>query len=385
MSKILRDKDKYLEQEDGSNVPPNKAKGKLPDVGRALSKRAKIQRRQCVSNSDSLSREKAHALAAAVGNTDKLPELESTKRQNRFRFCNRLPNFESREENAVARTESGIASDSPNRASIPPSFDAESLVSEPCSSDINRMRASRPPEIFKPKNELYHSSGTGLLTTASSATTTASGAWPVDLRPPIRLVHNMGPFVSPGHSQDLCIGDQQKPYFQAFLVLGVESTLVCAASEIFTSTTPSRAAPFMMLGTPTVHYQARGRATSISLADPLHGQEFGLPSHASPSNTVLQPSPVTKGGSAPLDTRGVSSVEEVQRASEVMTRLSEQRSGPILDSWEYFTMGDPMRGYSIEAADLPVPAIAYRTTAEEQLLMPWVHVNKSELEDFISC
>ncbi|KAI7211744.1 hypothetical protein KC343_g79 [Hortaea werneckii] len=66
VSKVLRQKDKYLIQEDGSEPSVKRAKGRSPDIERALAVWAKDQERRSLPLTDELIRNKARAFSAAI-------------------------------------------------------------------------------------------------------------------------------------------------------------------------------------------------------------------------------------------------------------------------------------------------------------------------------
>lgn len=67
VSKVLRQKEKYLHPEDGSKSPVKRTKGKVPDIERALSNWAKNARKQGLLLTDSMIREKAKYFAQNCG------------------------------------------------------------------------------------------------------------------------------------------------------------------------------------------------------------------------------------------------------------------------------------------------------------------------------
>ncbi|KAI7216548.1 hypothetical protein KC333_g4775 [Hortaea werneckii] len=69
VSKVLRQKDKYLIQEDGSESPVKRAKGRSPDLERALAVWAKNQERKSLPLTDELIRDKAREFSAATMTT----------------------------------------------------------------------------------------------------------------------------------------------------------------------------------------------------------------------------------------------------------------------------------------------------------------------------
>lgn len=90
VSKVLRDKDKYLcPQDSRSTSPIKKTKGKFPDIERALSNWVRNQRRNGKEITDDLIKEKAQQFAASVGNSNPLKVVNSSWLQ-RFKQKNNI-------------------------------------------------------------------------------------------------------------------------------------------------------------------------------------------------------------------------------------------------------------------------------------------------------
>ena len=67
---MLRQKEKYLFPDDGSRSPIKRSKGKFPDIERALSVWAKNTRKQGITLTDVMIREKARFFATSLGISD---------------------------------------------------------------------------------------------------------------------------------------------------------------------------------------------------------------------------------------------------------------------------------------------------------------------------
>ncbi|KAI4120628.1 MAG: hypothetical protein LQ347_007065, partial [Umbilicaria vellea] len=78
VSKVLRQKDKYLFPDDGSRSPIKRSKGKFPDIERALSNWARNHQRQGLPLNDSIIRDKARFFATTVGSSDSHAKVNSS-------------------------------------------------------------------------------------------------------------------------------------------------------------------------------------------------------------------------------------------------------------------------------------------------------------------
>ena len=70
MSKVLRQKEKYVYQDDGSQSLIKRSKGKFPDIERALANWARNRQKTGLPLTDNIIREKAKFFATTVGNND---------------------------------------------------------------------------------------------------------------------------------------------------------------------------------------------------------------------------------------------------------------------------------------------------------------------------
>ena len=101
VSKVLRNKEKYLYQDDGSRSPVRKQKGKFPDIERALSNWAKNAQRNGITITDALIKEKFKFFATTVGNNESLPKVSNSSWLEKFKQKNALPGGKSRKSSMV--------------------------------------------------------------------------------------------------------------------------------------------------------------------------------------------------------------------------------------------------------------------------------------------
>ncbi|PWW73400.1 hypothetical protein C7212DRAFT_300982 [Tuber magnatum] len=111
VSKVLRQKEKYLFPDDGSRSPVKRSKGKFPDIERALAVWAKNTRKQGVALTDMMIREKAKFFATSVGISDSQFKANGQGWLEKFKQKNNLhSNGRGRSESdvtGVARLASG--------------------------------------------------------------------------------------------------------------------------------------------------------------------------------------------------------------------------------------------------------------------------------------
>ena len=89
MSKVLRQKEKYLFPHEGRQSPTKKARSKFPDIERALANWARNEAKKG-DLTDSMIREKARFFAATVGGNESQLQLHNTTWLERFRQKNHI-------------------------------------------------------------------------------------------------------------------------------------------------------------------------------------------------------------------------------------------------------------------------------------------------------
>src|SRR6266536_205413 len=90
VSKVLRQKEKYLFPEDRRLSPVKRAKGKFPDIERALSNWARNQHTKGIPLTDAAIKEKARFFATTVGNNESHLKTNSTSWLEKFKQKNGL-------------------------------------------------------------------------------------------------------------------------------------------------------------------------------------------------------------------------------------------------------------------------------------------------------
>ncbi len=146
---MLRQKEKYLYQEDGSRSPVKRSKGKFPDIERALSNWARNHVRQGLPLSDATIREKARFFAATVGNPDGHLKTNTSNWLEKFRQKNGLSGPQSR-KNSLATEDSEDASNPASNAHTPNGI---SPVSPRCVASPSPIALSAAKSDESVKNE----------------------------------------------------------------------------------------------------------------------------------------------------------------------------------------------------------------------------------------
>ncbi|KAF2773102.1 hypothetical protein EJ03DRAFT_265857 [Teratosphaeria nubilosa] len=117
VSKVLRQKEKYLFQEDGSRSPVKRTKGRSPDIERALANWARNQEKKGLPLSDEVIRDKARAFAATT-TTPENHQVLSSSWIEKFKLKHNLLGARSR-KNSLAPDDYETASQTASTSHTP--------------------------------------------------------------------------------------------------------------------------------------------------------------------------------------------------------------------------------------------------------------------------
>ncbi|KAF7163942.1 hypothetical protein CNMCM5623_008603 [Aspergillus felis] len=113
VSKVLRQKEKYLNPDEGSRSPIKRAKGRVPDIEKALSNWVRNYQKQGYPLSDEMIREKALFFASTCGSPDGKEKVLTQSWLEKFKLKNNLMGAKSR-KSSFAKSDS----ESPTRLTI---------------------------------------------------------------------------------------------------------------------------------------------------------------------------------------------------------------------------------------------------------------------------
>jgi len=243
---VLRQKEKYLYQDDGSRSPIKRSKGKFPDIERALANWARNHQKQGLPLSDSIIREKARFFATTVGNSDSHLKANSTSWLEKFKQKNHLMGSKSR-KNSIAEesegtsnppsnvhTPGGISPTSPSGVSPSP------LAIKKSEENLNLKTESPDPFDFpnhhRPFHSQSHTSLSSVFTDTAPSSFSAGPTSPTSLSSPFftpdsacgpnPFMGNQQPVGQPGSS------NFQRPRSQTFpMLIGVEQYMSPPASS----------------------------------------------------------------------------------------------------------------------------------------------------------
>ena len=343
VSKVLRQKDKYLFPEDGSRSPIKKAKGKFPDIERALSNWARNQQRSGHALNDNIIREKARFFATTVGNQDCHAKVNSNSWLEKFKQKNHLMGAKPR-KSSDAQSDLGLDTAShsgdhtPNGISpISPAGGVSSASPvSPVKSRDNLKHGS--PDSYGDFSAIYKHDHSQSATSLASAYTDVTAPSTFSPQSPTSsfFPSEVDPASCGPASSAPAVKDSGHTRNRSFPMIDTDSVF------------PVHTMPNSALETPNDDYPDR----TLSASSELHHVSSQPPSNVhspiqgSPAVMAPPPNPLNTGSSANNSTLSspvtLPSQDEARRALElVMTFFQSQPSGAV-DPQEYITMGKLM-------------------------------------------
>ncbi|KAH7555429.1 hypothetical protein BM1_07052 [Bipolaris maydis] len=359
VSKVLRQKEKYLYQDDGSRSPIKRSKGKFPDIERALSNWARNHQRQGLPLSDAIIRDKARFFAQTVGNSDSHLKANSTSWLEKFKQKNHLMGAKSR-KGSIAEESEGT-SNPPSNAHTPSAISPTSpggvspatTTMKTKKSEENLKTESPDTYDFGNHRRPFHSQSSTSLSSVftDNAPSTFSGGptSPTSLSSPFFTPDSAcgqnNPFMpnrQPANGQPGS-GNFQRPRSQTFpMLVGVEQYMSPPGSS--DALTPK--------------YVSSGTLDS-PMADmpgtlPAIDESMSLSPTQMPNSMQPPPLPATSGQaddkcSCTDSSLMTPSQEEAARALElVMSFFQSQNAGFVVEPQEYVTIGKLMEKLRIK-------------------------------------
>lgn len=354
VSKVLRQKEKYLYQDDGSRSPIKRSKGKFPDIERALANWARNHQRQGLPLSDAIIRDKARFFAQTVGNSESHLKANSTSWLEKFKQKNHLMGARSR-KGSIAEESEGT-SNPPSNVQTPgaisptsPGGVSPSNATVAAKKSTENLKSESPDTFDFPARRPFHSQSSTSL--SSVFTDTAPSSFSAGPTSPTSL---SSPFFTPDSAcgQNPFMGRQpangqpgsgnfQRPRSQTFpLLVGVEQYMSPPGSS--DALTPKFAG---------------GGALDSPMAE-MPGSLAAIDEtmSVSPSQVTnsMQPPPlpatvIDDKGSSTDSSPVTPSQEEAARALElVMTFFQAQHADFVVEPQEYIAMGKLMEKLRIK-------------------------------------
>lgn len=361
---MLRQKEKYLYQEDGSRSPIKRSKNKNPDIERALSNWIKNHQRQGLPVTDAIIKDKARFFANTVGNSDSHLKANSPSWLQKFKQKNNLMGARSRKSSIAAE---------PEETSNPPSNAQTPGAISPISDDVSptiAMTTKKSKENIKAESQdtfdfgsprrPFHSQSSASLssayTDAANSTFSAGPTSPGSLSSPFFTPDSAcgpNPFGSSRQPASGPPGSNsfQRPRSQTFpMLLGVEQLSSPGSLDAFT----------------TKYVGASGLDSPMEeLASPLSVIDERLSLSPSQVTHSMQPPPLPATASTPNEEKALSAVsspitpsqEEAAHALQlVMNFFQSQNAGFAVEPQEYVTIGKLMEKLRIKRCSESLPS-----------------------------
>ncbi|OJJ47652.1 hypothetical protein ASPZODRAFT_15103 [Penicilliopsis zonata CBS 506.65] len=239
VSKVLRQKEKYLNPEDGSRSPIKRPKGRVPDIEKALSNWARNYQRQGYPISDEMIREKALFFASTCGSPDGKEKVLSTTWLEKFKNRNNLMGAKSRKSSSeTIKSETG----SPIRLNTNTTIDSTAQTPgggvSPVSTTsltMSPLSPTRSQEALKKElaEALAEFSPEYTPAHAKSLTSLDMAALSTGVTSPSSTLVSTSPFT-PTSQSHIAASNTNRPRSQTFPVASVDPSLITADGSLNT-------------------------------------------------------------------------------------------------------------------------------------------------------
>lgn len=240
---MLRQKEKYLYQDDGSRSPIRKSKGKFPDIERALANWARNHEKKGYPLNDSLIKDKARFFATTVGNNESHLKTSSASWLEKFKQKNNLMGAKSRKSSIAEESEP--ASNPPSNVHTPGAIsptspnEASPVVSAKQSKDELKTESPEVQDFSDHRKPFHSQSNTSLssvFTDTAPSSFSAGPTSPTSLSSPFFTPDSAcgpNPFMNSQQARgQQGSGNFQRPRSQTFpLLIGVEQYMSPPASS----------------------------------------------------------------------------------------------------------------------------------------------------------
>ena len=283
VSKVLRQKDKYLFPEDGSRSPVKRGKGKFPDIERAMANWARNHVKQGLPLNDDMIRDKARFFATTVGSQECHAKVNSTAWLEKFKQKNGLPGAKHGKRSDANESDGGdMHLDTRSGSQTPNAISPTSPDEQTVNSALDKDRSPDGYMDFSYRHS-HSESATSLASCLSENTVASSAFTDGGLRSPT------SPFFSPDTScgPSPCIPSQQprlpplasaasRPRRQTFPNIGDGSGFVPSGGSDPIPTGQQRFSP--ILDSPIVEEpMSDPPLPSTSAPPPIHQQQYEPP------------------------------------------------------------------------------------------------------------
>lgn len=362
VSKVLRQKEKYLFPDDGSRSPVKRSKGKFPDIERALSNWARNHQRRGLPMNDNIIKEKARFFATTVGNSESHVKVNSTSWLEKFKQKNNLPGTKARKESDANDSDGGLVADSncTSGSHTPSGFSPISpsgLTSPPTMSPSRSQDGLKTdsPETYLDIAAGYRHAHSQSTTSLASVFSDNTGQSSFSAGPTSPL----SPFFSPDpsfgsatfapsqqpHGLPSLSSNSLRPRSQTFPMVGVEPSYISppASSEPLTPKYLQQS-----LATPALESPMEEMPPPLGKHDETLHHSTSTPNFSNVTSCRQSMPPPPTPTASPHSPPGSPSQDEARRALELVMTFFQQQPSGLVDPQEYITMGKLMEKLKLQ-------------------------------------
>lgn len=370
MSKVLRQKEKYLFQDDGSRSPIKRSKGKFPDIERALANWARNHQRQGLPLSDSIIRDKARFFATTVGSSESHLKMNSSSWLEKFKQKNHLlgckppktaegndsdgPNGLNPDSNSGSQTPNGVSPVSP------PGIGSPSPISPSKGHEGGKNGSPDSYLDFSSSYRHTHSQSATSLASCFSENTAPSPFSGGPTSPTSSFFSpdpNSGSFSPIQHSQmmNIAAANTARPRSQTFPLIGVETGFMSSSNEPLTPKYLQQIMASPALETPVEELSEHTLSldSSVQHSHNQHSTGSSTPNqNSSPSS--MAPPPLPSSTSTPATSNTTSPIapppsqDEARRALELVMNFFQHQPHGLMHPQEYHLMEKLMEKLKLE-------------------------------------
>ncbi|KAJ6187605.1 hypothetical protein N7519_002513 [Penicillium mononematosum] len=320
VSKVLRQKEKYLNPKDGSRSPIKRPKGRVPDIEKALSNWARNYQRQGYPLSDEMIKEKALFFASTCGCPEGKEKVCTAAWLEKFKHKNNLLG-------AKLNTDFGSALQSPTGPSPTSPIDGFGSPLSPTSQEGIKRDMAELPDLTGGYQHGYSKSTTSLDTSSAGM-----------VSPTSTLVSD-SPFTPTSQSRLPAANSNNRPRSQTFPSVPIDPTLLSADQA--TGPHPQKRELQESLSVSTLQSPLEMDDPKPAMC-PVHQTNVIKRNRSNPEITTKSMPPPSKSTTiSPISSPGSPTQDEARRALElVINYFDHQPSG--LAAQEYMTIGKLM-------------------------------------------
>lgn len=353
VSKVLRQKEKYLNPDDGSRSPIKRAKGRVPDIEKALSNWARNYQRQGYPLNDEMIKEKALFFASTCGRPEGKEKVLTASWLEKFKQKNSLLGAKSRKGSLDARNGIRSGSNSPSR--IHSDSAGESSVHSPSgpspSSPTNGFGSPLSPaksqEGIKKEFEGLPELADGYQRGHSKSTTSLDTTSSAGMTSPTSTLVSDSPFTPTSQSRLPSSGNHtHRPRSQTFPLVPIDPNLLLADASMDSQCTKAdshQPISVDILESPLEMGDEEPQSrTAVKGSGPTNVIKRNRSNPEIKTKSMQPPPSVSKSTTvSPINAPGSPTQDEARRALElVMNYFQQQPSG--LAAQEYVTIGKLM-------------------------------------------